>query len=371
MTSKDSEEWRPVATASEYLVSSMGRVRGKTWRILDPKPNPNGYVPVALCDKGRRTMKLAHVLVAQAFVPNPENKPIVNHINGVRHDNRAANLEWATVLENRHKRTRVSTAVRTRKVIQTSYDDNDAVVWNSIAEASRALNITPSSIISCCRGKGRTAGGCLWEYHDDCSRPPEEEWRPVSAKGRLYRVSSLGRVETDTGFVTYGSRCGNYLSVNGFLAHRLIAEAFLTKTAEETVVNHRDGNPKNNRADNLEWTTQRRNVAHSVALGLRKPGNAKTGRPVVQTRGGEYVAVYPSLSEASRATSVSLGHIWGVCQGRRRTAGGCEWTYSGQTPEKPDANSSEDLTYREVPPDDDPFWVELGYEPHSAEAPII
>lgn len=71
-------------------------------RLLTPIPHWKGYHRVVLTVKGRRKQYRIHRLAAEAFIPNPENKPTVNHRNGDKIDNRVENLEWATVSENKH-----------------------------------------------------------------------------------------------------------------------------------------------------------------------------------------------------------------------------------------------------------------------------
>ncbi len=69
-------------------------------RQLKPALSEKGYPYVVLCINGKRYTKRVHRLVALAFIPNPENKATVNHINGIKTDNRPCNLEWATIQEN-------------------------------------------------------------------------------------------------------------------------------------------------------------------------------------------------------------------------------------------------------------------------------
>lgn len=97
----EEEIWKDVAGwEGKYQVSSLGNVRGiKRGKILKKMYTPDGYHSLSLCN-GKMTTKTVHRLVAQAFIPNPENKPEVNHKNHIRTDNRAENLEWNTHIEN-------------------------------------------------------------------------------------------------------------------------------------------------------------------------------------------------------------------------------------------------------------------------------
>ena len=83
-----------------YQVSNCGRVRNnKTRKILKPYLT-RGYYRVSLCNDSGRKYKLIHRLVAEAFLPNPDNKSDVNHINGCKTDSNVCNLEWVTASEN-------------------------------------------------------------------------------------------------------------------------------------------------------------------------------------------------------------------------------------------------------------------------------
>lgn len=92
------EQWK--ATRFEnYEVSSIGNVRNtKFGRMIKPYKNPAGYMICHIVGKETRSYRV-HRLVAEAFIPNPESKPTVNHKNNIKDDNRLENLEWNTIEE--------------------------------------------------------------------------------------------------------------------------------------------------------------------------------------------------------------------------------------------------------------------------------
>lgn len=96
------EEWRDIqGYEGLYQVSNKGNVYSVRKNAnLCPKIGKNGYASVTLIKDGKHWYPLVHRLVAKAFVPNPENKPQVDHINGNRLDNRAENFRWCTQKEN-------------------------------------------------------------------------------------------------------------------------------------------------------------------------------------------------------------------------------------------------------------------------------
>jgi hypothetical protein len=83
-----------------YFVCQEGFVLGLTGRYLKPTLPKNGYYQVSLTLEGRPHTRMVHRLIAQTFIPNPDGKRDVNHKNGVKTDNRVANLEWMTHAEN-------------------------------------------------------------------------------------------------------------------------------------------------------------------------------------------------------------------------------------------------------------------------------
>lgn len=107
----DTEKWMPIiGYENKYEVSNFGRVRSKNqfgqYNIKEIYTTDGGYPIVQLNYKTKNKTILVHRLVAQAFIDNPENKKVVNHIDGNRKNNNAYNLEWVTVKENNQRKTK-------------------------------------------------------------------------------------------------------------------------------------------------------------------------------------------------------------------------------------------------------------------------
>src|SRR5579863_5906043 len=100
MANPATEVWRQI-DGTTYYVSDKCRVRNAKGRVLKPSETYTGYLYVTLKTGKAQRHAYVHRLAAIAFIPNPDNRPVVDHINRKPYDNRLPNLRWATFKENR------------------------------------------------------------------------------------------------------------------------------------------------------------------------------------------------------------------------------------------------------------------------------
>lgn len=168
-----------------YAVSNKGRVKSlardvsnhtgiihKPERILKQQTDRKGYARVSL---GKRKNLAVHRLVAKAFIPNPQNKPQVNHIDGNKKNNCVENLEWCNNQENQIHAVRTGLNDHStyhsgrpyKPVLQIDLNTNKVIaIFKSITDAKKAVspNSTHNNIGMCCRGERHSAFGFKWSF---------------------------------------------------------------------------------------------------------------------------------------------------------------------------------------------------------------
>lgn len=150
-----------------YQVSNLGHIKsmprqGTKGGLLQGHSDIRGYINVTLRKNGLQYTQKLHRLVAEAFIPNPDLLPEVNHINEIKDDNRVENLEWCTSAYNHEYGTRTQRASthcgKPIRCIETGIEYTGAK-W-----AANILHLDPSGITKALKNPHRTCGGYHWEY---------------------------------------------------------------------------------------------------------------------------------------------------------------------------------------------------------------
>lgn len=191
------EVWKDVkGYEGLYQVSNLGRVKSFDCyvnyknikkRLIKGKllipVTIKGHSRVVLYKNQKRENRFVHRLVAEAFKPNPENKPYIDHINTSPWDNAVWNLEWVTSKENQNNPLTLKHFSEAKKgeknywygkygkdhhrskpIMQFNLNGNFIKEWECIYEIERELGIKHNNIIKVCKGERKTAGGYVWKY---------------------------------------------------------------------------------------------------------------------------------------------------------------------------------------------------------------
>lgn len=176
------EAWKYIkGYENEYMVSNLGRVKSlknNKELIRKPRITQYGYKAVNLYKNGKKTCKEIHRLVAETFIPNPLDYPVVNHKDCDRTNNKLENLEWCTIQYNvtymeARKRGALNTNYksvglkRRKKIVQFSKDGKKIKEWNSSIDVKNSLGYDKSCICRACKGRSLTAYGYIWRYKDE------------------------------------------------------------------------------------------------------------------------------------------------------------------------------------------------------------
>ena len=146
---------KPIPNYPNYSVTEDGKIiNNKFNRELKPILGNTGYYQISLSNKGESRNLTIHRLVANAYLSNDENKREVNHINGIKTDNRLENLEWATSSENRQHAfdtglkiyTERQRTINSELMSKPVLDTQTGIFYNSAKEASRLLGINKNTL---------------------------------------------------------------------------------------------------------------------------------------------------------------------------------------------------------------------------------
>lgn len=260
---------------TNYSINRQGILRNlKTNKILNGSIL-HSYRYVNLTLSNCRKNRAIHQLVALAFLPNPNNYTIVDHIDGDRLNNNADNLRWVNALENAHNKHLDKTPEKPKfEKVVLSQEELDNEVWK--------------------------------EY-----------------KG--YKVSNLGRIIGLNGKMLQGhkSDCGYIIYGGHYLGHILVWSAFSGEKQEGMVINHINGNKHDNRLVNLEQVTPRENsrkaAVETNVWGFRKVGEYDDNDNLLRT--------FPNASEAARAIGILPGSMRNSIRRNGKCSNGLKYRY--------------------------------------------
>ena len=156
-----------VKSLERTIIKKDGRKQTVKERILKGTPDKDGYLKVGLCGSTRKQKCFqVHRLVGEAFIQNPDEKPQINHINEIKTDNRACNLEWCTCKQNINhgsRNERVAKALG-KPIGQYELDGQLIKIWPSAREAERQIGVSQGGIWGATNGIYKQAYGFIWKY---------------------------------------------------------------------------------------------------------------------------------------------------------------------------------------------------------------
>lgn len=178
----DKECWKPIKGYKKYMVSNTGKVKSLDYmhtgkeHILKTVVGNHGYKTICIYDNGKSKRLLVHRLVAEAFIPNPNNYREVNHIDCNKENNNVYNLEWVTPKQNiQHAvnngrvnfnkfRQNAAKYIQEKRIPVVAVDKTgNRYEFTSFVEAAKKLNVDASAICRVVKGERKSAGGYIFK----------------------------------------------------------------------------------------------------------------------------------------------------------------------------------------------------------------
>lgn len=274
------EEWRFIKDYPKYEVSNLGRIRRNGTTIFTGSKDIAGYIRICLTNNEKNRKFNVHRLVAEAFIPNPENKPQVNHL-GAKDDNRVCMLEWATAQENSLHGAKKNIMHKNNKVISIEKIDKDTnkiiKIYSSVVDIEKD-GYTYDKVMLCTKGINHTHLGFKWRNKNEINKNNNkilegEIWKSLKDsiyeeinKFTNYEVSNYGRVKGFKGKLLKPNKTtGIYIvqltdksQVKYMRVHRLVLMGFNIVKPEASMneVDHINSINTDNRLENLRWANR-------------------------------------------------------------------------------------------------------------------
>ena len=287
----DGEIWKDITEFNGYECSTEGRIRNKTTcKLLKPSKCCSGY---AVSNIRSKNLKF-HRIIAQTFLPNFEDKDTVEHKDDNKLNNRVYNLKWATPKEQQQyvkdKKSRQSQpGVKIGTNVLNNLKDE---IWKNITNY-------PEYEVS---NMGRI------KY-------------PIRKSIKPYKMRITYGGSSSDGYKTFELRNSN--GKKKIAIHRLVAQEFVSNPDNYVIVNHKDGDKKNNQFENLEWCSKSQNTQHAydndLISGKRKIYQLDINNNIIKE--------WDTIKDAYEKLKLSRTAINSVLSGRNKTSGGYYWCY--------------------------------------------
>ena len=148
-----------------YAISNYGNIKNvKNNKLLKPSKNTNGYLEYTFCQNGIKKTFRIHRLVGLYFIPNPNNKPYINHKNGIKTDNHVDNLEWCTAKENDNHARMTGLKNQNKPILAEELSTGNKIVFNSVSEAGALLGINKGTISKVLHNKRNQVHGYTFRF---------------------------------------------------------------------------------------------------------------------------------------------------------------------------------------------------------------
>jgi HNH endonuclease len=331
------ELWEAIKTSLGREVSNFGNVRNaETNYYYKPYQEEEKDYFRIIFDGNK---KLVHELVAEYFVPKPQSdkKLIVHHINGIKTDNRAENLEWTT--QSRNVEEWWKQRNYTNPVGQYKKSGELVKVWKTVKEATQA-GFNKNSIYSCCCGNLKTYKSFVWKYLNEgraVSQPKidnEEVKQNYVEIGKIKKwdfsgnyihkdgskiIGTSGKLIT----ITFRGKYGRvHLLDTERKRHPLTVSKIINQVLKggkyEDEVDHVDENKKNNSPPNLESVTHRENVIRAMGKAVNQ----------INKETGEVIESFRTITDACKKLgNHDVSAITSICNGMRKIAYGFKWEW--------------------------------------------
>ena len=169
-------EWKQIKDFDGYFINVEGQIKstrsfkGTQEKILKPSKNQQGYITYNLMRGGKVYEKPLHRLLMETFIPNINNLPCINHIDGNILNNSLDNLEWCTYSHNNKEAYKLGLKkprLKSKTILQIDRNTGNIIKeWKNSYEP-KILGYSPSNINMCCNGIRKSANGYIWRFKNE------------------------------------------------------------------------------------------------------------------------------------------------------------------------------------------------------------